>query len=263
MKRFFVPLLIIGVGQPGLFGQPPAHAHWKLTFSDEFEGNTLDTGKWEVESGSPPDSPAYIRSSRSAENVRVKDGVCRLVTRREPHGTKNWTTAHLHTRVFRQKYGYFEARYRYGAAPGLNNAFWLLTRDVSGAAVSGQSGGASARPKFEIDINEGHYPSQLNMNVHQWVGKHWSDAQDWTAPSDLAKDFHVYGLEWNQRQLTWYFDGKVIQQRKNDICHSEVAVIFSTAVLKWAGEITDALDGASMDIDYVRVYQYGDGPGGG
>lgn len=84
-----------------------------------------------------------------------------------------------------------------------------------------------------------------------------------TAPSDLAKDFHVYGLEWNQRQLTWYFDGKVIRQRKNDICHSEVAVIFSTAVLKWAGEITDALDGASMDIDYVSVYQYGDGRGGG
>jgi len=92
------------------------------------------------------------------------------------------------------------------------------------------------------------------MNVHQWAGKHWSDPQVWMAPSGLDREFHVYGLEWNEKQLTWFFDGRPIRTRENDICHSEVALIFSTAVLPWAGKITDALDGASMDIDYVRVY---------
>ena len=118
-----------------------------------------------------------------------------------------------------------------------------------------ETGAETNRPKFEIDINEGHDPSQVNMNVHQWAGTHWMDPLPWTAPMDLSKDFHVYGFEWNERQLTWYFDGKVIRQRNSDFQNSKVAVLLCTAVLKWAGEITDALDGASMEIDYVRVYQ--------
>lgn len=32
-------------------------------------------------------------------------------------------------------------------------------------------------------------------------------------------------------------------------------VLLSLAVIKWAGAVTDAIDGASMDVDYVRVWQ--------
>lgn len=32
-------------------------------------------------------------------------------------------------------------------------------------------------------------------------------------------------------------------------------VIYSTAVLPWAGPITDALDSKGMDADWVRIYR--------
>jgi hypothetical protein len=31
--------------------------------------------------------------------------------------------------------------------------------------------------------------------------------------------------------------------------------MFSTAVFRWAGPITDALDGKSMDVDWVRIWR--------
>jgi beta-glucanase (GH16 family) len=34
-----------------------------------------------------------------------------------------WTKTHF-------QYGYFECWYRYGAAPGLNDSFWIMTRGV-------------------------------------------------------------------------------------------------------------------------------------
>jgi hypothetical protein len=36
----------------------------------------------------------------------------------------------------------------------------------------------------------------------------------------------------------------------------EAPVIFSTAVLSWAGPVNDALDGKSMDVDWVRVWRH-------
>lgn len=133
---------------------------------------------------------------------------------------------------------------------------------ISGAGPSARST-ATLRPatatappgRFEIDINEGHHPGKVNMNIHNWSGQHWARHEQWISPDDLSKDFHVYGLEWNERELIWYIDGVVRRVSRNEVCHGEVPVIFSTAILRWAGEITDALDGTSMDVGYVRVYE--------
>jgi hypothetical protein len=32
-------------------------------------------------------------------------------------------------------------------------------------------------------------------------------------------------------------------------------VWLSLAIIKWAGEVTDAIDGTVMEVDYVRVYE--------
>ncbi len=236
----FTVLLALTLVAP-LLAEPPARGKWQLTFSDEFDGNALDSKRWEPESG----SPTHILSSRWPENIVVKDGLCRLVTKKESRGGKEWTSAHFWTRTFRQKYGYYEARYRYNSTTGLNNAFWLMTR----------ANEATPTLKFELDINEGHTPSEINMNIHQWAGTHSAKSEKFISTLDLSRDFHVYGFEWSEKELIWYLDGREIRRAKNEIAHGEVPVIFSTAVMKWAGEITDKLDGSSMDVDYVRVYR--------
>lgn len=116
--------------------------------------------------------------------------------------------------------------------------------------------------KFEIDINEGHYPNEVNMNLHNWSGEHWAKSARWnftnelgTANENLATHFHNYALEWNPKELIYYFDGKQIRIQENTICHGEAPVWLSLAIMKWAGPVQDELNGKSMDIDYVKIYQ--------
>lgn len=218
----------------------PDPAGWQLVFADEFDGDKLDADKWQCEAG----SPGHIQSSRWPENVVVKDGHCRLLTRKEKRGGKEWTSGHFWTRSFKPCYGFFECRMKIAAAPGLNNAFWLM---ADGKKDDGK--------KFEIDICESHFPNKVNTNLHWWGGKHWGKSFQWKAPFDLSTRFHTLGLEWTEAELVWFFDGKEIRRQEHTICRHAARVRFSTAVMPWAGKITDALDGTSMIVDCVRVWQ--------
>ena len=215
---------------------------YHLTWQDEFNGTDPELdARWEAQNG----PSGHILCSRWRENATVTNGLCRLLNRKETRAGQDWTSASLWTRqAF--TYGYFECRYRYGAATGLNNSFWLMTR-----------GGTTNTPgRFEIDINEGHYPNMANMNIHNWSGKHWAKSQKWKASGhNLSQEFHVYGLEWNKNELVWWFDGQEIRRETNAICHGPAPVFLSSAIIKWAGEVTDRIDGTAMDVDYVRIYQ--------
>jgi hypothetical protein len=53
----------------------------------------------------------------------------------------------------------------------------------------------------------------------------------------------------------YYFDGQEIRRIENEICHEESPVRLSLAIIRWPGPVTDAIDGKSMDVDWVRVWQ--------
>jgi beta-glucanase (GH16 family) len=219
---------------------PPSGTGWDLAFADEFNGDQLDKAIWQVAKNQ---TWGKLLSVRTQENVVVKDGVMRLLVRKEKRAGKEWTTAMLDTgKAFRQTYGYWEARYRYAQAPGLNNAFWL------------HSGKTALKNKgFEIDINEGHWPNTVNMSLHQEGLP--SLSKGWRAPVDLGLGWHVYAVDWNEKEIIYYWDGREVDRKPNTNGHSDSAIIFSTAVFPWAGPITDRLDGTSMDVDWVRVWQ--------
>jgi len=235
---------------------------WTLVFQDEFNGSKQDLDKtWNLrnKAADPPNLCSFSR-----ENVDVNDGILRLQARKEKRGERDWTTAAMFTnRKFR--YGYFECRYRYARATGTNNSFWMVPMNDSGWTTPTEPTKVKLRRdkeyhdisvRFEIDINEGHYPNELNTNIHNWSGKHQQHSQSMKVDGvNLAEQMHVFGLQWSEKELVWYFDGKEIRREKNVICYYEVPVWFSLTVLRWAGRVTDAIDGTSMDIDYVRVYQ--------
>ena len=221
----------------------------KLLWSDEFdyEDSRLEE-KWVADNS----SPGHILCSRWRENAVVTNGTLRLCNRKESRGGKEWTSASVWTKA-RFKYGYFECRYRYAAATGTNNSFWFMT------IPRGLDDG------FEIDVNEGHYPSKLNTNIHDFGDVYYSSngrkrhkenpkAFKLGPSVDLSRDFHVYGFLWTADELVFYFDGKVIRRVKNEVCHSECALLLSLAIVDWAGPVEDAIDGTYMEVDYVRAY---------
>jgi len=52
----------------------------------------------------------------------------------------------------------------------------------------------------------------------------------------------------------WYYDGTEVWQIPNTIARAPVQLILSTMVMSAAGPVSAALDGSSMDVDYIRAY---------
>ncbi len=234
--------------QQFVWAGPPKNTDWVLTFQDEFSGDSLDWGIWRSEAT----YPSHILSSRWPENVSMKDGNLYLNTKKEKVGGAEWTSASVWVRpeYFRQSYGYFEARYKYASASGLNNAFWITTQFLS----------LPREKHYELDINEGHFPNEINTNYHsRYGGNEESKGEIDKSEYDLSADFHTYGIEWKENALYYYFDGEVIAVKDNNTkgLHADVPIVptLSTAVLEWAGPILDDLDGTAMVVDYVRVWQ--------
>ena len=233
--------LSIAVVASAVLAEPQKGAEWKLVFRDEFNGTTADLDRnWDFQNG----PSGHILCSRWRENIIAENGFCRILNRKEKRGGQDWTSGCMWTK-HKFKYGYFECRYRYGAATGLNNSFWIMNRLLE-----------DAPGRFELDINEGHWPNIVNMNIHNWSGDHWSNSRPWKANGlNLSNEFHLYSFQWSETELVWYFDGEEIRREANTICHGSAPVWLSSAIMKWAGEVTDKIDGTAMEIDYVRVYQ--------
>ncbi len=157
---------------------PGGAAAWKLVWQDEFDGGDGDLDRhWHSQNG----PSTHILSSRWRENVVIDRGTVRLVNAKEERGGQQWTSGNIWTRE-KFQYGYFEARYRYAAAEGTNNSFWLMN---GGSAVPARG------KKFEIDINEGHYPNEVNTNIHNW-----SDVTvvDGKRTNPRSPRVHVFGV---------------------------------------------------------------------
>lgn len=226
--------------QSNLMHSGPPGSGWMLAFSDDFNAPTIDPGVWRISNN---ETWGKLMSIRMKANVVQENGLLRLITRKEKVAGKEWTTGMIGTaKHFRQAYGYWEARMRYAAAPGLNNAFWTNPGKDTGG-----------KPGWEIDVNEGHWPNTINASLHQQGLPSLSKA--WRAPVDLSKDFHTYGCLWTETEVIYYWDGHEIDRKPNTHARCPGPVIFSTAVFPWAGSITDALDGKSMDVDWVRVWK--------
>lgn len=129
---------------------------WQLVWRDEFDypNNELDKVWWSQNAPS-----LNLHSSRWRENVIVEDGILRLENRKEQRGGQDWTSGSIRTKE-KFGYGYFEARYKYAGASATNNSFWLMTYPLQGKPEKGKF--------FEIDINEGHFPNEVNTNIHNW-----------------------------------------------------------------------------------------------
>lgn len=228
----------------------PSHAEWELTFEETFEGDSVNWSVWQ--------SQDYIRGGdrlegRWPENNIVKNGILYQMTKREapPRDGKDYSTAHIWTRDFTQQYGYFEARIKYG--DNLNNAFWLWRPSHS-----------FPMPNFEIDINEGRTPFLLRLSYHFALRKegdsrpfNYASTAQWNArnyvKNRLDEDFNVYGLEWNEDVIVWYFNGKPIRAVNNVQSHAPADIRLSTIIAEThrAAETV----GNAMQVDWVRAYQ--------
>lgn len=235
---------------------------WNLIWRDEFDYENREDLLKIWESQNAPNT--HIICSRWEENIEVGRGFVRLVNRKEHRGGQDWTSGSMWTRRDFQ-YGYFECRYKYASETGTNNSFWLMSRQGNWLMSRPGEPEPSKGKRFEIDVSEGHYPNKINTNIHNWTDLSISPEGKNTHPDshkafrqdtvDFSKEYHLFGLEWNKEELIFYLDRKEIRREKNTFCLSPAHIFLSLAIITWAGEVTDRIDGTFMEADYVRVYQ--------
>ena len=224
--------------------EPASLKKWALLWNDEFDDEKTIDSNWIPQNG----SAGKILSSRWRENISVREGLAIITNRKESRGGREWTSGSM-TCKREFGYGYFESRFEISAASGVNNSFWLY-----------QGRATDSLKSFEVDIVEGHYPDVFFTNIHDFglSGEkvHTQNSKSFVSKdSDLYTSFHIYGLEWNEQKMIFYFDGKKIRELDNQVCFQNAYLIVGTAILKWAGKITSAIDNTTMKIDYIRVWE--------
>lgn len=239
----------------------PAPSGWTLSWSDEFDGTTLDASKWNVEASGTGGGNAELEyyTTRS-QNVSVSAGNLVLTALQEsytgPDGTRSYTSGRINTRSrFSQAYGRMEARMKLPAGQGLWPAFWML-----GANIGSVGWPASG----EIDIME-HINNEAM--VHGTI--HWADVNGIHVQYGLASgnvdvtQWHVYAVEWDTNTIHWFVDGTEymtasIQNNVNNTAafHNPFFLILNLAVGgNWPGNPNGTVAfPQQMLVDYVRVY---------
>ncbi|MDB5104162.1 MAG: glycoside hydrolase family 16 [Fibrobacteres bacterium] len=221
--------------------EPPAHSTWKLTFSDEFEGTTLDASKWSngyalgaTGPGSWPD-PA---------NVRISDGSLKLFGEKKAGQGKTYAGAAITNRgKFKQMYGYMEARIKMPKGKGFS------------AKMTGTKADGGYPPWLDIIETRGEEPDHPYWYIHaggKEAGAGWNG-------TNLVSEYHTLGTEWNADELIFYVDGVVKARDKTlaSLCRMEMCWALELMVGgdSWIGipDGTTPWPGV-YEIDYARIY---------
>jgi hypothetical protein len=231
--------------------------HWiKIEeLSDEFDGTSLDPAKWRAEyPGWDGRQPARFRP----ENVSVSVGQLHLVMQKEElpaslatHGYKDYSSAVVYS-VHLAPYGYYELMARPMNSAG-SSSFWFNVTEVPDRRTE--------IDVFEIGGNAPGFERRLNMNLHVWrtpeERRHWNIGGAWLAPWRLADAFHVYGFEWDEKEIKYFVDGVLVRRVNNTHWHDRLHLLFDSETMpSWFGMPADRDLPSTFDIEYVRAWRH-------
>jgi beta-glucanase (GH16 family) len=248
---------------------PERSSHWKLVWSDEFngvDGSPPDLAKWVFDTGGSGWGNKELESYTSRlENVQQRGGNLVITAIKEPYTgldgvARPYSSARITTKgQFSQTYGRFEARLQLPLGKGIWPAFWMLGNDIDSVRWPGAG---------EIDVMENiGEATRIYSTLH---GPGYSGAKAISAPYDLPAGetvnggFHVYAVEWTQDRISFYLDDKLVVERAPKDLPSGTKWVYDHPFFMilnvavggtWPGyPDTTTKFPQRMLVDYVRVY---------
>jgi beta-glucanase (GH16 family) len=249
--------LLLCLIAPLASAKPPGPGY-ALSFEDNFDGASVDVGRWQVMEG------PRKGGVNTAEAVTIRGGALRITTftREGVHHTGFLRTAGK----FAQAQGYFEARLRFSSQPGMWSAFWMMpmtygkSKDPAKADVDG----------VEIDIVEhlAAFGGHFDTTIH-WGGygpPHQRTRTQRNKPAKPANEgWHTYAVEWTDKGYRFFYDDVLTWQAPSDIPVSQAPQhLLLTSEVKdggWAGKVPAGGFGnrekssAWMEVDWVRAWK--------
>lgn len=226
---------------------------YKLVWSDEFNGNSVDTSNWNFELGGSGWGNHEEEFYQKA-NATIEDGNLVITGKKEAVGSKQYTSSRMTTMGKHEfLYGKVEARIKLPVGQGFWPAFWMLGANISKAGwpTSG-----------EIDIME-----HINQDSLIYGTLHWNKnghVQSGDTILSTPSAFHVYSIEWDPNSIRWYIDKTPYHEvnikngiNSTEAFHKPFYIILNLALGgDWPGQRVDEDRlPAKMYVDYVRVYQ--------
>jgi len=243
----------------------------KLVWSDEFnDGIMVNTKDWSYEVGYVRNQEIQYYTEARPENCRILNGNLVITGRREDfpydygNGTAEFTSASITTnKKHSWQYGRFEIRAKVPSGKGPWPAFW--------AKGINQNNGVSWPRCGEIDIMEyaSKEPNYMVQNViygtGSGAGECFSKTKKTFSTKPYYEDFHIYSLDWNNRQITFAIDNVVTHVVvMNTIDPNPFNQPFFIIINLALGASTERTMGGKLDpsclpvdflVDYVRIYQ--------
>ncbi len=246
---------------------------WQLVWSDEFDGDAIDTSKWNHEvncdGGGNQEQQCY---TDNPENSYLQDGKLNIVALPAEEGADlPFTSARMTTQYKGDfTYGRIEMSAKLPSGQGSWPAFWMMPTDseYGGWPRSG-----------EIDIVEsvnlkaaredGTAESHIYGTLH--YGKAWPDndrsGREYMLASgeNPADDFHTYAVEWQQGEIRWYMDNYLYAtQRKSEVRYNSKEQAVGLAHQGWyteyydqeSGELMTYWDNAPYDKDFFLILNF-------
>ena len=248
-----------------------------LVWSDEFNTNgPISSTNWfqqtQLPAGGSWFSGEVQHYTNRIENSSVNAGLLNIVAKKESFTdqgvTKEYTSARLNSK-FAFKYGRVDVRAKVPIGAGTWPAIWMLGKNINedGAYFDATYGTTNWPACGEIDIMEhGIFPSQ-NINyiqgtLHTPSSFGNSVNNGGTIASDLQNNYHIYSMNWSPFQISFLLDNvayytynPAVKDANTWPFDKEQYLLLNIAMGGVAGAIPSNFTQASMDIDYVRVYQ--------
>jgi beta-glucanase (GH16 family) len=195
-------------------GTSRAHGDWKLVWSDDFSGNSLDTNHWTFETGNNDGWGNHELEyyTDSTENAYVSNSMLHIVARTNDVDDFKYTSARMKSAgLFFKKYGRFEFRAKFPPGKGFWPAIWLMPENSL-------YGGWPSCGEIDIVENKGDYPAVVQGTIHyaDGNGKGLQSTGVFTFPvGDNANVFHTYDLDWTTNSISWSVDNQLYETQTN------------------------------------------------
>jgi len=259
-----------------------AQQTYQLVWQDEFDGNTLDRSKWNVEvncdGGGNAELQCYVDSTA---NLAVRNGSLVVTAIPQNYNGKGYTSGRITTQGRAAwKYGRIDFNAKLPGGKYLWPALWMMPRDQAYGwwAASGEIDIMESRGGDNTQESTLHFGGAWPNNIYQGSGPQ-------TQSFDMTKDYHLYSAIWTPESIQFLVDNKVYytQSLQRNFWSGKGAspytangqpfdqyffLIINLAVGGYffggnANSLTPQMaaqwNGASLYVDYVRVYQLKDG----
>ena len=239
---------------------------FELVWNDEFDYKGLpDASKWSYDTIGNDwgwgNRELQYYTFEEQNNAFVSDGTLKITALKNAIGKFDYSSSRLITKHKGDwLYGRFEIKAKLPDGRGLWPAIWMLPSDW-------EYGGWPKSGEIDIMENVGFDPDTIVASVHTSSYNHrlGTHKNYKTALSNNRSKFHVYAIEWDESSIKFFIDNKFYFTFKKEADNPNVwpfdkrfHILLNVAVGgDWGGKfgIDDTCFPATMEIDYVRVYQ--------